>query len=388
MEILFVLAGIAICIVICASKNKGENASIAPHNSAASLPLQLRCRFENKHIPGIENPLKMLTFEVKNLAIEGNGNPLHMQLRMVDDTDGTERSILCGLEELQAPNSLSFLAEEELPHVPYGMIMSIDTFKSVFSVPKELLLFPWSGQRNITASIEFRRSGWVLQKAKTSFKVNSSTEGYIEGVANRERAEEMGIYLAMHLAAADGNIDKQEADVVKDWVKLILSEVASDDHDRRRDRLNEVISDAFQKAKTTSLDLDYITGELEEKASMPIKYELIELCMDVMKADGVADPSEMRELKRVANMIGLEEGRYSALLDKRLADVETIDVSNTESLASILGITSSMSKEEIRKHLTKEYRKWKSRVSHDDEEIRNRATKMIEHIAEARKQYL
>ena len=121
---------------------------------------------------------------------------------------------------------------------------------------------------------------------------------------------------------------------------------------------------------------------------MPIKYELIELCMDVMKADGVADPSEMRELKRVANMIGLEEGRYSALLDKRLADVETIDVSNTESLASILGITSSMSKEEIRKHLTKEYRKWKSRVSHDDEEIRNRATKMIEHIAEARKQYL
>ena len=55
--------------------------------------------------------------------------------------------------------------------------------------------------------------------------------------------------------------------------------------------------------------------------------------MDINEADGVADPSEMRELKRVANMIGLEEGRYSALLDKRLADVETIDVSNTESTA-------------------------------------------------------
>lgn len=384
MEFFFIIVGVIICVIL-ANRNKDES---TPLNSLPSSPLQFRCRFEDKRIPGIQTPLKMLVFEVNNLVIEGDGNPITMYIRMVDNTDGTERSVLCGIEELQAPNSLSFLVNQELPHLAFGMIWSIDSFTSVFSFPTELLLFPWSGQRNITASIEICRSGKVLKKAHSAFILTTSQEGYVEGLANRERAEELGIYLAMHLASADGNIDKQEADVVKDWVKLILSEVASDDHDRRRDRLNEVISDAFQKAKTTSLDLDYITGELEEKASMPIKYELIELCMDVMKADGVADPSEMRELKRVANMIGLEEGRYSALLDKRLADVETIDVSNTESLASILGITSSMSKEEIRKHLTKEYRKWKSRVSHDDEEIRNRATKMIEHIAEARKQYL
>lgn len=384
MEFFFIIVGVIICVIL-ANRNKDER---TPLNSLPSSPLQFRCRFEDKRIPGIQTPLKMLVFEVNNLVIEGDGNPITMYIRMVDNTDGTERSVLCGIEELQAPNSLSFLVNQELPHLAFGMIWSIDSFTSVFSFPTELLLFPWSGQRNITASIEICRSGKVLKKAHSAFILTTTQEGYVEGLANRERAEELGIYLAMHLASADGNIDKQEADVVKDWVKIILSEVASDDHDQRRDRLNEVISDAFQKAKTTSLDLDYITGELEEKASMPIKYELIELCMDVMKADGVADPSEMRELKRVANMIGLEEGRYSALLDKRLADVETIDISNTESLASILGITSNMSKEEIRKHLNKEYRKWKSRVSHDDEEIRNRASKMIEHIAEARKQYL
>jgi len=51
----------------------------------------------------------------------------------------------------------------------------------------------------------------------------------------------------------------------------------------------------------------------------------------------------------------------------------------------VLGITPGMDKEEIKKTLNKEYRKWNARVSSDDPAIRKRAEQMVEHIAEVRK---
>ncbi|MDC0314327.1 TerB family tellurite resistance protein [bacterium] len=330
----------------------------------------------------------MLVFELKNLTIDGDGSPHSIRVRMVDETEGNSLSVYCAIDDLQAPNSLSFLSTQPLPDVPFGMILNIDNFSHVVSVPTEVLTFPRRGRRTIDASIEVLESDRVIQRAQTRFQVEGISEGYIEGIENRERSEEMGIYLAMHLAASDGDIDKLEADVVKGWVKTILSTSNEGARKERQNRMNTVLADAFAKSIDSSLDLAYISGELKEKASMPIKYEIIEVCMDVMKADGVADPNEIRELKRIAKMIGLDENRYTALLDKRLAEVKTIGVATTENLATLVGISSSMSKEEVRRHLTKEYRKWNARVSHDDQAIRERAEQMIEHIAEARNQYL
>jgi len=394
MEVILILICIIACIIATASSaSRGNKKAASPaHRTSGSpppkMPVQFRCRPETKRIEEIPVPLEMLTFEVSGLVIEGAGAAVEVRIRMVDKTDGSERSVLCGIEDLQAPDSLSFLFCQDLPPIPFGSILNIDSFTSLVSVPLELLLFPYSGHRDIIASLEVRMKGRVIRKATTTFKVHSSAEGYVEGIAHRERSEEMGIYLAMHLASADGNIDKKEADVVKEWIRAVLDSTADETREDRKDRLNLVISDAFEKSKGSYLDLDFISEELEKNATLPMKYEIMELCMDVMKADGVADPSEIRELKRIATMIGLDEGRYTALLDKRLAGVQLIGASSAENLASIVGITPEMDKDQIRKHLNKEYRKWNARVSHDDEKIRARAEQMIEHIAEARKQYI
>lgn len=387
MEILVIIVGIVLCVLLNSGilSNSGKQAQPL---SPPTLPLQFRCRQETQKIDELPFPLEMLAFEVNNLTIVGDGSPHSLKVRMVDETEGISLSVLCAIDDLQAPNSLSFLSTQPLPHVALGMILNIDKFNQVVTVPKEVLMFPRSGRRTIEASIEVLKREIVIQKAHTRFLIETNSEGYIEGVENRERSEEMGIYLAMHLASSDGDIDKMEAEIVTKWVKTLLSTAPDERKEERRSRMNTVLADAYSKAKTESLDLDYISAELEEKSSMPIKYEIIELCMDVMKADGVADPNEVRELKRIAKMIGLDEARYTALLDKRLAGVKTINVSTTESLANLVGISSSMTKEEIRKHLNAEYRKWNARVSHDDQAIRERAEQMIEHIAEARKQYL
>ena len=53
----------------------------------------------------------------------------------------------------------------------------------------------------------------------------------------------------------------------------------------------------------------------------------------------------------------------------------------------MLGITSDMSNDEIKKHLRKEYTKWNSRVSNSDPAIREQAEEMIKIISELRTKY-
>jgi preprotein translocase subunit Sec63 len=56
-------------------------------------------------------------------------------------------------------------------------------------------------------------------------------------------------------------------------------------------------------------------------------------------------------------------------------------------METILGISSDMSKEKVRKHLNKEYSKWNSRVTNADPDIQSQADQMLKLIAEARSQY-
>ncbi len=390
MEVLIFIIAFVICVVVSMRQDSGgKKASKPPPARPPSVaPLQFRCRTESKMLEDFPLPIEILVFELRNLFISGDGGAPTLRVRLIDKTDQEDLPVLCAIDDLQAPNSLNFYSSQTLPSIPSGMVFSIDEFANVVSVPKEVLIFPRTGSRNIVATLEVVMHAKVIQRANTNFRVQFSSLGYIDGKESRERAEEMGIYLAMHLAAADGHIDKKEAQIVREWITTLISAVEGTARVKRKERLNKIITDAYSKAQSSSPDLDSIADEIEEFATMPVKYEIIELCMDVMKADGAADPNEVRELKRIANLIGLDEARYTALLDKRLAEVGTIVVgSSSDSLGSMVGITPGMTKEEIRKHLNKEYRKWNARVSHDDEKIRIRAEQMMDYIAEARQKY-
>ena len=54
----------------------------------------------------------------------------------------------------------------------------------------------------------------------------------------------------------------------------------------------------------------------------------------------------------------------------------------------MIGITADMTPDDIRTHLSSEYRKWNSRVAHGDEKIRARAEQMLLLIGEARSKFV
>jgi hypothetical protein len=64
-----------------------------------------------------------------------------------------------------------------------------------------------------------------------------------------------------------------------------------------------------------------------------------------------------------------------------------VDMHEARDVETILGITSDMSKERVRKHLNKEYSKWNSRVTNADPDIQTQADQMLKLIAETKSQY-
>ena len=71
-----------------------------------------------------------------------------------------------------------------------------------------------------------------------------------------------------------------------------------------------------------------------------------------------------------------------------MKDSLILSFSDTSSLENILGIDTTWTQEEIKKHLRKEFQKWNNRINTLPEGTeRDRAQSMLDNIAEARKKY-
>lgn len=375
---------IVIIVVISAA---GSDTATSTGGSLPQGGMAVRHEFTFLTIQGIE--FEVIQFEVAGVSYEWTEVGAHsLRLRLFDTTRGERVPIWCAVEGLTSPGNRDFELVSKMPTLSYGQGFYLRNFARLGTVPVEALIFPHRGARKIGIEVEHLCEGLPVEKVKREFSFEVTSEGYIEGQENRERAEEMGIYLGMHLAAADGSLDEVEAQVVRRWIDSQLRLLPVNRKVTRTERLKVVFEDARSKAINEGLDVGAIFSVLEEHASLAIKIEVLELCLDVMKADGIADPRELEQLDRIAQAIGISPGKYRALLDQRLAEVEVISSESIQDGDRILGIDPTWSHEKVRKHLTVEYRKWNGRVNSSDESIRKRAQEMVSLIAEARKRYL
>jgi hypothetical protein len=144
---------------------------------------------------------------------------------------------------------------------------------------------------------------------------------------------------------------------------------------------------AYADAKSGELTLGQVTQRLNEIAEEPQKYEAIELCFDVMAADGVADESELDSIRRIAESLELDYKEIESLHDKRLIELD-VELDHQASLESIIGIEEDWSSDQIKSHIRVQYAKWNDRLNNLPEgRERENAQRMLNMISEARKKY-
>ena len=106
-----------------------------------------------------------------------------------------------------------------------------------------------------------------------------------------------------------------------------------------------------------------------------------------MAADGIADPRELKTIRKIADALELDFDEIEKLRDQKLIGLDTS--TDQASVEDLLGIEKDWTEDRIKKHLRSEFQKWNDRLNTLPEgDNRNNAQRMLNLIADARKKYV
>lgn len=402
MEFFFLLfVGWIIYKILLASSSPAQEVSAKPAVQASVMgPFQVKATAER--IKSEEHDFQAIKVEATGLVpVPRDGMSAMSVVHLYDITDGPRLPVLCVLDDWQEADTRVFETRTEMGKVPINSgfnrwvpmgVAIVDTLipphrgQRKFLV--EVCVVPTDNSPKFTMGQIVSGVDRIVVKATATVSLTFSDAGYLDKAQEREEAEELTVKLAFAVAAADGDLAPAEGRVIREWGQKTVESYAESLQDDHKERINEAIRNTYTEAKNSSIEVDVVAERLCEVASMAERYEAIELCLDVMSADGHADPEELRELDYIKELLGIDPQRFRAMQDRRLTQVETIGVQGEGDLGALVGITDDMDEGAIRKHLANEYKKWNSRVTAGDAEVKQKAEKMILLIGEARKKYL
>ena len=367
-----------------------------------SDPMEFRTAIsiENEEINGVK-------IKILHIKAIGRINPhnfdtnIKMIATIFDSNFKPPKPSLCTLEFYQFLDTK--LLEARSPDIPAPPLGYYEDWVSVIRIPYDSIVFPHRGKRNITIStfieesnnpIDFEfpgyPSGGLNAQGDKMFgfstlkkSLNIKTSGYLDSAKDKKRVEELTIELGMYVSATDGNMDKKEGQIIKDWVSRILTIPGMTEDDKKH--FNEIIKTSFNDAKNKKLDLNKILNELNKIAIKAEKYDAIDLALDIMKADGKPDKREDEVINKIAEELKLNRAEFRALKEKKLASIDQKSLHKRDKY-DVVGIDKKWSKDKQKEHLTSEFGKWNAVINHKDKNLAIKARQMLEIIAEIRKE--
>jgi uncharacterized tellurite resistance protein B-like protein len=204
--------------------------------------------------------------------------------------------------------------------------------------------------------------------------------------SNQQGIKRLGIMLALAVGAADDVLNEAEFAVIKKWAdENIKFEGGKFSRFISRRRLKAALNEAADFFYAgNQFDIHSICKELTQTATAANKYDILELCLCVVGADGLAAERELEELQRCAWLLGAEEDKFRSMME-RILPVTVHEKANEKLL---LGLRPNMKTEEVRKGLNKEYRKWNARTANRNPDVQEQAEQMLRLIADTRKRYM
>lgn len=361
-------------------------------------PFSIRTTFINKG--GKDAPFDIYKVEGKGLIPTNRQRNICFITSVIDTTGGEKRAVWSMVDDFQEPKTIAY------QHVVGGGTVSPDqgfiSWVRVGVVIPEMLVPPRGGNRelmiltrivdsDITPSIELgfhdNSDPAILATYADKITYNFAVKGYEEAAEQRDTVNALAVKLGVAVAMADGNMDETEAAIISSWIQKILSPYSGQRRENLKNSCNMALKSAFEDGKNGVLSLSEITAEINLKADDSLKYQAIELCLDVMAADGVASSAELAVIKKVAEAMGLDYAELQRLKDQRMVSIKT-NVSDEESLEDALGIDPSWSPDQIKKYLRTEFSKWNGRLNTLSDPVeRENTQRMLDLIAEARKRY-
>ena len=399
MEGIFIVAVMFFLVWLFGQFGSSSSSSYSDYGSSNMGSFRIRLQ-ETKLGENKDGPFA-ITIEGRGLIPVLSRTRLGFSTSVFDATDGEWEPVFSSVSDFQESETSAYQCLDEGPSVDYNEGF-IDWARLGVVIP-ELLTPPYGGKRNLIFLFrivdfdnmpvinmgfhtEAEHPGFIWAEKK-EYDYNFEGKGWLEEAKSRDEVRALGIKLAVSVALADGTLDESEGYVIKDWISNILDRYDGEMRSDLKKIYNNSLKEAFSQAKSGELSLSETIDEINEIASASHKYEAIQLCLDVMAADGEADQSELELINNISDQLNLDLKEIESLRDETLIGIGT-SVGDKTGVEELLGIDKEWEKDKILKHLSEEFNKWNSRLNSLEEgEDRNTAQEMINKIAKARKKY-
>ena len=339
--------------------------------------------------------------EVKGLFPVERSTEAAFVVSLFDITDGKDdlRPVLSLLDNFQEVNTTAHCNVTQAGRIQpeYGLTK----WTEVGRVFPPFVKTPYSGTRKLNVflrlihpdSIENIQLGFgkipdddMFWRGASEITIEQFVVGYAEEAENRQECLELTVKLGMVVAMADGSLDEPEGNVLNTWMKKSITPYNEERQVELKARLNDAMKEAYAGMLDGNLSKSVLTERFNEIGDSAAKFEAMDLFYDVMAADGVADPEEIKVLRRLGDALELDVQELEKLRDLKMMNLSSaVEEADNESL---LGIDVEWSKEEIQKHLKAEFRKWNARLNNlQPGPDKEHAQKMLDTIGELRNKY-
>ena len=318
-------------------------------------------------------------------------------ISVVDMTSGQPEPVIAAFDDFYEPDSACYYHKTDFGRVNYGT--SIIKFIKLGVVLPQILVPPAKGNRKLLVvlrlintdnppPIKHGFSDGVHSGLFGTYEVPVDHQfeslGYTEYAANEIDVQKLTLKLGIIVAFSDGEFADEEGYVLRDWIQ----DQVQTTRDAKPEILKSELNETFKTyAKAGDFNIEKITTELNDISAEPQKYRAIDLCLDVMAADGLADDNELNAIRDISEKLNLDFDHIQTMKEQRLVGL-SINQSSSSSMESLLGIDEGWSNEKINKHLRKQFSNWNSRINTlSDPEEKESAQQMLDMIAQLRKKY-
>jgi tellurite resistance protein len=358
----------------------------------------LEARTLDAHLGDDPNLGHLKKIEVKGLfPVQGNNRSVAFVVSVFDNTDAELAPVISVLDQYQEPDNAIFQDVTEIPPISEGQ--GYMSWVQISAVLPDLLQPPYGGKRQMLIIVRLMDRGslpdithgfadeGILWQTNINFTHVFTEKGYMEASEHREEAQALSVKVAIAVAMADGSFDDSEGEVITKWIRRAIEPFGSEKREELKSTYNNAMREAYADAKDGSLSLSVLTERLNEIGEAKIKYDAVELCFEVMAADGEADPEEMRTIRKIGEALDLDLAELEAMRDQKIVGLES-HISSDGNIEELLGIEADWSGDKVKAHLRSEFQKWNNRLNALSEgQERENAQAMIDMISRAREKY-
>lgn len=348
-----------------------------------------------------------ISFESYGIFIKGDpwvtSNVNHTVLMsLIDATDANNMMpILYGIESHTDPiNRRNFYQEQDIgnmyrklwPEWSQVGIIFPDFLTCAYKGKRLIMLRLWIWEslekKSFFSDISNRpKSPYNCLFKSARFELDIKNTGYKEANEEKIKVQEAAIKLAVSIAYADGSFGNMEGSTIKKWTQSILDKSSPSSKPSLKEKFNMALELSYKDAKSGLLNIGLICDDIRNIGSENDKYELLELCLDVMASDGKADKNELNQIYKIADMIGIDYEEIVKMKDKKILLLDPSSYSSN-AMEEKIGIMPGWTSHEINQHIIKQYAKWNGRYnSLQDGKEKNNAQAMLDLLGEARKKY-